>query len=101
MCGICGVVDFTGRPIDPATILEMRDVMVRRGPDAAGIRMLPKVGLGHRRLSIIDLSESGHALIERGHYSASVSASTMPGSYTAAYFLAPLIPLRVGTSSPV
>src|SRR5215210_6823013 len=59
MCGICGIVDFEGRPIEPSLVNQMRDAMVNRGPDDAGTRVLPYVGLGHRRLSIIDLSRRG------------------------------------------
>jgi asparagine synthase (glutamine-hydrolysing) len=57
MCGICGVVhrDPT-RPVDPAMLVRMRDTMVHRGPDDAGIYTAAGVGLGHRRLSIIDLA---------------------------------------------
>ncbi len=59
MCGICGIVDFTGRPVTPDAVIQMRDVMIRRGPDSAGLKVLPNFGLGHRRLSIIDLAETG------------------------------------------
>ncbi len=60
MCGIAGVVyrDPT-RPCLAETIVAMRDVMSYRGPDDAGIYLDGPVGLGHRRLSIIDLS-GGH-----------------------------------------
>jgi asparagine synthase (glutamine-hydrolysing) len=60
MCGICGIVDYSGEPIDRAIVDRMRDVMRRRGPDDAGTEVLPYVGLGHRRLSILDLSPRGH-----------------------------------------
>jgi asparagine synthase (glutamine-hydrolysing) len=59
MCGICGIVDFSGGPINRATLETMRDEMTRRGPDDAGLLLAPGVGLGHRRLSIIDLSPRG------------------------------------------
>lgn len=59
MCGICGIVDYDGRPVDSALVNRMRDAMVNRGPDDAGTQVLPFVGLGHRRLSIIDLSSRG------------------------------------------
>lgn len=63
MCGIAGFVDFTGGlQADPARLLdEMRDALVHRGPDAAGSTLEAdgRVALGHRRLSIIDLSETG------------------------------------------
>lgn len=63
MCGIAGFVDFSGNAqADPSRLLnEMRDALVHRGPDAGGsiIEAEGRVGLGHRRLSIIDLSETG------------------------------------------
>ena len=59
MCGICGIVDYSGGPISPVVVDRMRDVMRRRGPDDAGTTVLPYVGLGHRRLSILDLSPRG------------------------------------------
>jgi asparagine synthetase B (glutamine-hydrolysing) len=59
MCGICGIVDLEGRPIDRRDVDRMRDAMRNRGPDDAGTEILPFVGLGHRRLSIIDLSPRG------------------------------------------
>jgi len=60
MCGICGIVLFEPeRTVDQDNLLAMRDRMVHRGPDDAGIFIDKNVGLGHRRLSIIDLS-SGH-----------------------------------------
>src|SRR6266851_1002186 len=56
MCGIIGAV--SAAPIDGGLIEEMRDRMVHRGPDHAGIWLSEgaQVCLGHRRLSIIDLS---------------------------------------------
>jgi asparagine synthase (glutamine-hydrolysing) len=59
MCGICGILDHQGRPIDPSLVDGMRDAMSNRGPDDAGTRVLPLIVLGHRRLSIIDLSPRG------------------------------------------
>lgn len=60
MCGINGIIDFSSRPIDLADIELMRDVMVHRGPDAAGAKVFKYAGFGHRRLSIIDLSDRGN-----------------------------------------
>ncbi len=60
MCGICGIVDFAGGAIERTLVDRMRDVMRNRGPDDAGTEILPSIGLGHRRLSIIDLSPRGH-----------------------------------------
>ncbi len=59
MCGICGRFNFDGRPVTSEEITAMRDVMVHRGPDGQGLFLDGAVGLGHRRLSIIDL-EGGH-----------------------------------------
>jgi asparagine synthase (glutamine-hydrolysing) len=59
MCGIAGILSFTGRSlISEAEIIRMRDSMPHRGPDGADAWISPdrRVGLGHRRLSIIDLS---------------------------------------------
>ncbi|MBW2000951.1 MAG: asparagine synthase (glutamine-hydrolyzing) [Deltaproteobacteria bacterium] len=62
MCGICGKLCCNGPgKIDGELIRKMADVMGYRGPDDEGIFLSPdlEVGLGHRRLSIIDLSEAG------------------------------------------
>src|ERR1035441_5839692 len=60
MCGICGIVGASPQyPIDPEMIVRMRDTLVHRGPDDCGIYVGDGVGLGHRRLSIIDLSPEG------------------------------------------
>lgn len=60
MCGICGRVNRdTDKDVSQSEIKQMCDVMSHRGPDDAGYYLKGNVGLGHRRLSIIDLS-SGH-----------------------------------------
>jgi len=60
MCGLVGIYSFNGKPVDENLLIKMRDTMVHRGPDGAGTWVSEdrKVGLGHRRLSIIDLSEA-------------------------------------------
>jgi len=60
MCGILGQINKT-YPIDPTVFNRMRDKLIHRGPDGEGTQILEegKVALGHRRLSIIDLSENG------------------------------------------
>jgi asparagine synthase (glutamine-hydrolysing) len=63
MCGICGKLSFNGKPVDERLLWEMTSVMTHRGPDDDGIfhRWNGRfgIGLGQRRLSIIDLSEAG------------------------------------------
>jgi asparagine synthase (glutamine-hydrolysing) len=57
MCGICGIVNFNGTdPVDRGLLERMTSAQVHRGPDDYGYFVENNVGLGHRRLSIIDLS---------------------------------------------
>jgi len=56
MCGICGKMDFSGVEVERAIVVRMCQALVHRGPDAEGIYTAPFIGLGQRRLSIIDLS---------------------------------------------
>lgn len=66
MCGICGIVDYGAeRPCDEAMLSAMARTLAHRGPDDNGVRIfdgtgMPRVGLGHTRLSVIDLSPHGH-----------------------------------------
>ena len=60
MCGISGKVNVDGNPVERAILQRMTAVLSHRGPDDEGIFIDGSVGLGHRRLSIIDLSPSGH-----------------------------------------
>lgn len=60
MCGICGIVNLThDDPVSSFAVEQMRDTMVHRGPDDHGTYVDGGVGLGHRRLSIIDLRPEG------------------------------------------
>ena len=60
MCGLVGMFDTKGdRPIDPVLLRTMNDTQAHRGPDGADIHVAPGIGLGHRRLAIIDLA-GGH-----------------------------------------
>ena len=57
MCGIVGIFDGRGRrEIDRALLERMNQSLFHRGPNEGGVHYEPGVGLGHRRLSIIDLS---------------------------------------------
>ena len=60
MCGIAGIIDLSDRPIDRAVIESMSSAMINRGPDAYGLQAIPHAVLGHRRLSILDLSPKGN-----------------------------------------
>ena len=59
MCGIAGILNLDGSPACAADLVAMCTVMTHRGPDDAGFRVDGEVGLGMRRLSIIDLA-GGH-----------------------------------------
>jgi asparagine synthase (glutamine-hydrolysing) len=59
MCGIAGIVSLTGRPVAREELHAMCDTLAHRGPDDEGFYLGTNVGLGMRRLSIIDLS-TGH-----------------------------------------
>lgn len=58
MCGLCGEIRFDDRPADEDAVAAMAGCMVRRGPDADGLIKRGRFAFGHRRLKIIDLSES-------------------------------------------
>lgn len=64
MCGIAGVFHLeTAKPVDPERVRAMLDVMPYRGPDGSGIWTAPGVGLGHLRLSIIDLGGGAQPML--------------------------------------
>lgn len=58
MCGIAGVLHRDGRPASPVVMKAMTDIIAHRGPDGEGHYCDGPIGLGHRRLSIIDLSDA-------------------------------------------
>lgn len=63
MCGIVGIFDTTGPgAIDRDLLQRMNETQFHRGPDEGGLHVEPGVGLGHRRLSIIDLSSGKQPL---------------------------------------
>ena len=61
MCGLAGIHHSDGAPVDGEALLRMREHMHARGPDGVGLWRDPRGGLGlaHRRLAILDLSEAG------------------------------------------
>ena len=60
MCGIAGIIHTSGEPVSPVTLQRMTDAIAHRGPDGEGQWIEGNVGLGHRRLAILDLSPAGH-----------------------------------------
>jgi len=61
MCGISGIYNFlSSAPVEQHDVRAMMDSIAHRGPDDAGSFVEGGIGLGHRRLSILDLSKSGH-----------------------------------------
>lgn len=60
MCGIVGKINFNNQKITSEEIAEMNKVLSHRGPNNEGIFLQGNIGLGHKRLSIMDLSPAGH-----------------------------------------
>src|SRR3546814_12310607 len=64
MCGIAGIFHLeTAKPVDPARVRLMTDAMIHRGPDGSGVWTAAGVGLGHRRLSILDLAGGAQPML--------------------------------------
>ena len=70
MCGICGIFNTDGESVSPVNLRKMTDAIAHRGPDGEGFYTDSFIGLGHRRLAIIDLSPAGHQpmLTQDGQY---------------------------------
>ena len=60
MCGICGQFRFDGENVSSKSLISMMSKLARRGPDSSGKWLKGKIGFGHQRLSIIDLSSHGN-----------------------------------------
>lgn len=60
MCGICGIINFKESEVDQSHITDMMQALKHRGPDDEGLFIEKNIGFGFVRLSIIDLSTSGH-----------------------------------------
>src|SRR5687768_1228294 len=64
MCGIAGLFYVSNpKPVDPKRVRAMADMLAHRGPDGSGIWTAPGIGLGHRRLSIIDLATGDQPML--------------------------------------
>ncbi|MFX0198550.1 MAG: asparagine synthase (glutamine-hydrolyzing) [Candidatus Hodarchaeota archaeon] len=60
MCGIVGICNWNGQPVSEKTLRDMASLVNHRGPDDEGLWLGGNIGLGHKRLSIIDLTATGH-----------------------------------------
>jgi hypothetical protein len=60
MCGVAGIFNLNGESVSPLLSRKMTDAIAHRGPDGKGFYTDSFIGLGHRRLAIIDLSPAGH-----------------------------------------
>lgn len=60
MCGVAGIINLHGEAVSPVILKRMTDAVAHRGPDGDGHWIEGNVGLGHRRLAIIDISALGH-----------------------------------------
>jgi asparagine synthase (glutamine-hydrolysing) len=60
MCGVAGFLNLDGAPASPVILKAMTDAIRHRGPDGEGHFIDGTLGLGHRRLAILDLSPTGH-----------------------------------------
>ncbi|MBU5636085.1 asparagine synthase (glutamine-hydrolyzing) [Geomonas sp. Red69] len=68
MCGIAGILNFDRAPVSPVILRRMTDAIAHRGPDGEGHYIDGPLGLGHRRLAIIDLSPAGQQPMASGDY---------------------------------
>src|SRR4051812_13856603 len=67
MCGITGIFSFDGSPVDPARLQSMTASLGHRGPDGSGVLLNGPIGLGHRRLSIIDIDGGRQPMSNADH----------------------------------
>jgi asparagine synthase (glutamine-hydrolysing) len=66
MCGIAGILNLNGEPVSAGVLGRMTAIMAHRGPDGDGLHIDGCVGLGHRRLAILDLSSAGAQPMKTG-----------------------------------
>src|SRR5262245_34248573 len=68
MCGIAGILDLRGRQrVEPRALAAMTETLVHRGPDSSGYFVEGDVGLGARRLRIIDLESGDQPIFNEDH----------------------------------
>lgn len=73
MCGIVGIIHRQpDHAVDLARLTAAREALTHRGPDEAGLWHLPGVGLGHRRLKVLDLTHGQQPIVTANHASAMV-----------------------------
>ena len=60
MCSIAGLIQTDASAVSPVTLQRMTDAIAHRGPDGQGHWIEGNVGLGHRRLAVIDLTPAAH-----------------------------------------
>jgi len=60
MCGISGIININSNSVDKKELKRINDIIFHRGPDSEGFYFKDNLGFGHRRLSILDLSNHGH-----------------------------------------
>jgi asparagine synthase (glutamine-hydrolysing) len=66
MCGISLLINTRNQPVSNQLIFEMNNKVIHRGPDGEGFHIANNFAMGHRRLSIIDLSEAGKQPMKKG-----------------------------------
>ena len=62
MCGICGYIDFKKKKINKKIVYQMNQSLYKRGPDSAGYYFYKNIGIGMRRLSIIDIKKGNQPI---------------------------------------
>lgn len=67
MCGINGIVRFDGGRVSESDIIKMNKAVAHRGPDSEGVFFRDGVGIGHRRLAVLDLSSRGEQPMVKSH----------------------------------
>jgi asparagine synthase (glutamine-hydrolysing) len=66
MCGIAGIFNVDGQPVGHRQVQAMTRALAHRGPDGEGVYLNGVLGLGHRRLAILDLTEAGYQPMSYG-----------------------------------